>query len=105
MGKELTPEDDTSAMEDVYGDAPNAPPSNVDGFVNLDTVNVHEQKDFEVKIEGVNSHVTVFTVTGADVTVTNMKGKEEVGIKETTWDGQGHYVFPKHSLTLMRWKA
>lgn len=76
-----------------------------DGFVNLVTINVHEQKDFEVKVEGAKGPVTVFTVTGADVTVTNMKGKEEVGVKETTWDGQGHYVFPKHSLTLMRWKA
>ncbi|PCG91035.1 Glycoside hydrolase, superfamily [Penicillium occitanis (nom. inval.)] len=76
-----------------------------DGFVNLVTINVHEQKDFEVKVEGAKGPVNVFTVTGADVTVTNMKGKEEVGVKETSWDGQGHYVFPKHSLTLMRWKA
>lgn len=76
-----------------------------DGFVNVVTINVHEHKDFEVKVEGAQGPVNVFTVTGADVTVTNMKGEEEVGIKETTWDGQENYVFPKHSLTLMRWKA
>jgi alpha-N-arabinofuranosidase len=35
-----------------------------------------------------------------------MKGNaEEVGVKESKWDGQGNYTFPKLSITLMRWKA
>lgn len=76
-----------------------------DGFVNVVTINVHEHRDFKVKVEGVNSPVNVFTVTGDSVTATNMKGKEEVGVKESVWNGQDYYVFPKHSLTLMRWKA
>lgn len=76
-----------------------------DGFVNLVTINVHEHKDFKVKVEGVTDSVDVFTVTGGDVTVTNMNGKEEVCVKESAWDGKDYYTFPKHSLTLMRWKA
>ena len=76
-----------------------------DGFVNVAVVNVHETKDFKSKIEGVNGPVNIYTVSGAEVTVTNMRGKQEVGIEESSWDGTGHYVFPKHSLTLLRWKA
>lgn len=77
-----------------------------DGYVNAAVVNVHETRDFRTKVEGVTGNVAVFTVTGAHVKVTNMKGKQEVGIKESTWDGKGdYYVFPKHSLTLFRWKA
>jgi alpha-N-arabinofuranosidase len=34
-----------------------------------------------------------------------MKGKQEVGLTESTWDGKGAYKFPKHSFTLLRWKA
>lgn len=76
-----------------------------DGYVNAAVVNIREDKDIESKVEGVTGEVSVFTVTGADVSVSNMKGKEEVGITESTWDGKGAYVFPKHSLTLLRWKA
>ncbi|KAF7585848.1 hypothetical protein BBP40_009970 [Aspergillus hancockii] len=76
-----------------------------DGYVNLAVVNIHEEKGIETKIDGVSGEVSVFTVTGDNVAATNMKGKEEVGVIESTWDGQGAYVFPKHSFTLLRWKA
>lgn len=78
-----------------------------DGFVNVVVVNIHETRDFRTNVEGVvgAGPVTVYTVTGANVSATNMKGKQEVGVQESTWDGKGSYVFPKHSLTLLRWKA
>lgn len=76
-----------------------------DGYINLVVVNVHESKSFKASIQGASGPVSVFTVTGSDVTVTNMKGKQEVGIEESTWDGQDDYEFPKHSLQLLRWKA
>ncbi|KAJ5131873.1 alpha-L-arabinofuranosidase C [Penicillium atrosanguineum] len=75
-----------------------------DGFVNLAVVNISDEKGIEAVVEGAKGDVKVFTVTGADVTVSNMKGSEEVSVKEGTWDGAGKYFFPKHSLTLLRWK-
>ena len=59
----------------------------------------------ETKLEGPAGEVAVFTVTGDSVAACNMNGKQEVGITESKWDGKGAYVFPKHSLTLLRWKA
>lgn len=76
-----------------------------DGFANLAVVNIHDERGFESRIEGVRGDVHVYTVTGESVAATNMKGREEVSIRESKWDGEGKYVFPKHSLTLMRWKA
>ncbi|KAB8248130.1 Arabinosidase C [Aspergillus flavus] len=76
-----------------------------DGYVNVAVVNIHEEKAIETTIDGASGEVTVFTVTGDSVAATNMKGKEEVAVVESTWDGQGPYAFPKHSLTLLRWKA
>jgi alpha-L-arabinofuranosidase len=79
------------------------------GYVNLVVVNVSEEESFETEMEGVgargDSKVQVFTVSGKDVTVTNMDGTEEVGVVESTWDGRGNYTFGKHSMTMMRWKA
>lgn len=75
-----------------------------DGFANLAVVNIHEEKGFETTVEGISGKAQVFTVTGSDVTACNMNGQEEVGIQESSWDGAGSYNFPKHSLTLLRWK-
>lgn len=47
----------------------------------------------------------VFTVTGSGIGVVNTEGKEEVGIEESKWDGAGPFEFPKHSFTMLRWKA
>lgn len=76
-----------------------------DGFVSLAVVNIHGSKGFETRVEGVGRDVDVFVVTGDGVAVTNMKGSEEVCVKESKWDGQGMFVFARHSLTLLRWKA
>ncbi|KAJ5086439.1 Glycoside hydrolase superfamily [Penicillium alfredii] len=76
-----------------------------DGYANVAVVNVHDTQDLESRVEGVCGDVAVFTVTAADILATNMEGAEEVRVQESTWDGSGNYAFPKHSLTLLRWKA
>ncbi|KAB8238793.1 alpha-N-arabinofuranosidase [Aspergillus alliaceus] len=76
-----------------------------DGYVNVAVVNIHDEKAIETEIDGPAGEVTVFTVTADTVAATNMRGKEEVVVVESTWNGRGPYVFPKHSLTLLRWKA
>ncbi|RHZ48097.1 alpha-N-arabinofuranosidase [Aspergillus thermomutatus] len=76
-----------------------------DGYVNVAVVNISDKKDIESKFEGATGGVTVFTVTGDSISACNMKGKQEVGVTESTWDGKGAYRFPKHSFTLLRWKA
>ncbi|EAW07844.1 alpha-N-arabinofuranosidase [Aspergillus clavatus NRRL 1] len=76
-----------------------------DGYVNVAVVNISEDKDIESKFEGAAGEVAVFTVNGDSVSACNMNGKQEVGVTESTWDGKGAYAFPKHSLTLLRWKA
>lgn len=76
-----------------------------DGYTNAAVINIHDSKDIESKIEGVSGQTSVFTVTAGDVMATNMKGKQEVGVTESVWDGKGPYLFPKHSLTLLRWRS
>lgn len=77
-----------------------------EGWVSLAVVNVHETRGFETRLEGIGSgSVEVLTVTGQAVTVVNVEGKEEIGIKKSQWDGKGLFSFPKHSLTMLRWKA
>jgi alpha-N-arabinofuranosidase len=77
-----------------------------DGFVNLAVTNVSEEKDFEVALDGVKADkVEVHTVTGEHVQVTNTAEDQQVGIKESSWDGKGAFTFPKHSFTLLRWKS
>lgn len=76
-----------------------------DGTVNLAVVNIHEEKDFETELKGlVGKDVEVHSVSGKDVKVVNTAEKEEVGIKESKWNGEGLFTFPKHSFTLLRWK-
>lgn len=75
------------------------------GVVNLAVVNIHESIDFTTELRGLpNGEVEVHTVSGANVKVVNTEAKQEVGIKESKWDGKGNFTFPKHSLTLLRWK-
>jgi alpha-N-arabinofuranosidase len=77
-----------------------------DGMVNLAVVNISEDKDFETEIRGLaaGKEVEVHSVNGSDVKATNTEEKQEVGIKESKWDGNGCFTFPKHSLTMLRWK-
>lgn len=74
-----------------------------DGWVSLCVVNIHEKENLATSLEGCHGVVQAFTVTGPNVRAHNMGGKEEVSMKESTWDGKGLYVFPKHSMTLLRW--
>ncbi|OTA90821.1 glycoside hydrolase family 51 protein [Hypoxylon sp. CO27-5] len=76
-----------------------------DGYVSLAVVNISETEDFAADLKGVGSDVSVYTVSGAGVSSTNKDGKEEVGLSERKWDGQGNYTFPKHTFTLLRWKS
>lgn len=77
-----------------------------DGFINLAVVNVSEDKDYEVSLEGLKAeNVEVFTVSGEGVQVTNTEEDEKVGIKESAWDGKGKFTFGRHSFTLLRWKS
>jgi len=80
---------------------------NDEGIVSMAVVNVSDSKDFSTKLEGVSSDsITVYTVTGDNPMVANTNGnEEEVVIKETKWDGKGEFTFPKHSVTMLRWKA
>ena len=78
------------------------------GWVNMVVVNVNEEQDFKVALMGIGEgkEVDVYTVTGANVKVVNVTGKEEeVGVKEGKWDGKGEFVFGKHSMTLLRWEG
>ena len=75
-----------------------------DGYVNVAVVNIHEEKDIRSSIDGPSGTVSVFTVTGERVQACNMNGKEEVAVTESTWEAREQFVFPKHSLTLLRWK-
>jgi len=79
-----------------------------DGWVGVCVVNIHAEHDFKTKLEGVSGGtVEVYTVTGASLDVNNMNGKEEVGLKQSTWDpkkGDSAFLFPKSSMTLLRWK-
>lgn len=75
------------------------------GWVTLAVVNVNETRPFNTKIDGVEGSIEVFTVTGARVGVTNTESNQAVGIKEQFWDGKGLFEFPRHSLTMLRWKS
>lgn len=74
-----------------------------EGVVSLVVVNVDEEKGFETELLGVNGEVTVYTITGPSIKSVNVEGKEEVGLTESKWDGKGKYIFPKHSLVMLRW--
>ncbi|CAG8984156.1 hypothetical protein HYALB_00008157 [Hymenoscyphus albidus] len=76
-----------------------------EGTVTLAVVNISETQEFGTEVKGVEGEVKVFTVTGRDITVSNMKGKEEVGVVESTWDGKGKFTFGKHSITLLTWES
>jgi alpha-L-arabinofuranosidase len=73
--------------------------------VHLVIINMSETEAFETAMVGAGGIVQVFTIGGRDITVTNMDGKDEMGVKEGDWDEKGKYSFGKHSMTMMRWKA
>jgi alpha-L-arabinofuranosidase len=76
-----------------------------EGMISVVVVNIHGEKDFKSDLHGVAAgKVQVYTVTGANLSVVNTAEKEEVSIKASSWDGKGTFTFPKHSLTMLRWK-
>ncbi|KIW06501.1 uncharacterized protein PV09_02936 [Verruconis gallopava] len=77
-----------------------------DGWVTLAVVNVHETTTFDTLISGIPENVIhVYTVTGSHSGAKNTESDTQVAISETQWDGKGKYSFPKHSFTMLRWKA
>lgn len=78
-----------------------------DGIASLATVNIHEEKDFPTRLEGVPEGVdiTVYTITGPNVWCSNTEDKSEVVIEEHKWNGKGLYTFPKASFTMLRWRV
>lgn len=78
-------------------------------WVTLAVVNANDEEEIapEFDIAGglQGKRVKIFTVTASKILAMNVQGKEEVGIKESTWDGAGRYTLPKASLTMFRWQA
>jgi alpha-N-arabinofuranosidase len=79
-----------------------------DGFMNLAVINISEDRDLETRIIGLEPKVVEVFAVGTDntsVSDTNFDGVQRVGIAESKWDGNGNYTFPKHTFSLLRWKA
>jgi alpha-L-arabinofuranosidase len=79
------------------------------GWVSMCVVNIHAEHDLKTSLEGVkiSGAVEVYTVTGSSLDVTNMKGTEEVGLRQSSWEPKANdlaFVFPKASMTMLRWK-
>lgn len=77
-----------------------------DKWLNLAVVNINEEKDFEVDIKGIGGEeeAQVYTVTGSRTVATNTEDEQQVSVRESKWDGSSCFVFPKHSLTIVRWR-
>lgn len=78
-----------------------------DGWCNVAVVNVNEQRGWKTEIKGLKTgEVAVWTVSGSEVWVNNVSGNDkEVVARESTWNGEGMFTFPKHSLTMLRWRT
>ena len=78
-----------------------------EGWCNVVVVNVNEERGWKTEIKGRKTgEVVVWTVKGTGVWVTNVNGNDkEVQAKKSTWNGEGMFTFPKHSLTMLRWKV
>lgn len=79
---------------------------NDEGVVTLVVVNIHETKAATAKLDGIPSgaSVDIYTVTGDNIKSTNTVDKTEVEVKESKWEANGSYEFPKASMTMLRWK-
>lgn len=74
------------------------------GTMTMAVVNVHPTRSFRVDVTGVTGPVDVYTVTGPDLASVNTAEASPVGVSSGTWDGRGRFEFPKHSLTMLRWR-
>lgn len=55
-----------------------------------------------------NIEVQAYTVSSSCVDDTNMDGNQEVAITESIWksrEEESKFRFPKHSITMLRWKT
>ncbi|KAH9815352.1 putative alpha-L-arabinofuranosidase C [Teratosphaeria destructans] len=77
-----------------------------EGWVSVAVVNCHLQEGFEVEVVGVREggEVQRFEVSGERWDVVNTEAEQNVGVREVEWDGRGKVVFPRQSLTLLRWR-
>lgn len=80
---------------------------NDDGMISLVVVNIHETRSFSTRVDGLpaGSQVDVYTVSGPSVWSVNTAEKSEVIVKESRWEANGPYEFPKASMTMLRWKS
>jgi len=82
---------------------------NEEGVVTLVVVNIHETQNIKADVIGSvlkGKGTKAYTITGASIKSVNVAGKEEVKVKETTWDGAGgKYTFGRHSITMLRWET
>lgn len=80
-------------------------------WVCLSVTNMHEEKDLSVHVEAgaIGKEVKVYQVGGDSKgwKATNTFMKQEVRMTESVWkrDGETEFVFPKMSLTLLRWRV
>lgn len=83
---------------------------NGEGIVTLAVVNISASEDIATDIDGISfgngdgDGVDVYTVAGEGVEVTNTRERQDVSVQKTKWDGRGSYLFPKHSLSMLRWR-
>lgn len=78
-----------------------------EGWCIVVVVNVNERRGWETEVKGSKTEkVVVWTVTGSGVWVTNVNGNDkEVVARESIWNGEGMFTFPRHSLTMLRWRT
>jgi alpha-N-arabinofuranosidase len=82
-----------------------------DGWVSLVVVNTDEEKNHEVKLDGVHvpegqdPEVYIVGGEGFQATDQNNEGDERIAIQKGKWDGKGDiFTFQRLSLTMIRWK-
>lgn len=76
-----------------------------DGWVSIVVVNVHPSEGFAVQCDGIEAtKIEKYVITGSSWDVTNTEAKQNVGIEVGEWDGNGKCMFPRMSMTMLRWK-
>lgn len=77
-----------------------------EGFAALVVVNIHPERDITASIEGIQTDgAQLFRVDGPGIETVNAEGNETVHTQTETWDGRGDLIFPKHSMTMLRWRV
>jgi alpha-N-arabinofuranosidase len=76
-----------------------------DGWATLAVVNIHRSKAFVTTIEGIpeGTQVDIHSVTGPNVGAVTVD-EPDLALDKSRKMFAGSFEFPKHSLTLLRWK-